>query len=109
MRAGVCLVVLEVPSCQTPLPRSRKASWESSRPSCNISKNGGVSLAVLELWELLSGHMIACLRAVARMKIDDCIWKTSSVEQIFVVRHQGSVNGGKTGVFESESSVFLFK
>ena len=54
-------------------------------------------------------HRIACSEAVARMKMDDCFRETSSDEQIFVVRYRGSVNSGRTKVFGSESSVFIFK
>ena len=43
------------------------------------------------------------------MKGDDCSRETSSNEQIFIARHQGSVNGGRTRVFGSGSSVFFSK
>ena len=47
---------------------------------------------------------IACLGAIAWM--GDCFREMSFDEQIFVVLHLGSVNGGRIG---SRSSVFLFK
>ena len=43
------------------------------------------------------------------MKMDDCFQKVFSDEQIFVAQNRGSINGGRSGVSESESAVFHFK
>ena len=40
--------------------------------------------------------MIVYSGVVARMKIDDCSYETTSDEQIAIQR-QGTVNGGRTG------------
>jgi len=43
------------------------------------------------------------------MKMDDCLQTPLSNEQIFVVQHQGHVNGGRTRASRPRSPVFLFK
>ena len=63
---SVGLAVLEVPSFRTPLPSSRKGSWE-----------------------LMFRHMVACSEAMARMKVDNYSRKVSSDEQVLLLQHQG--------------------
>jgi len=46
---------------------------------------------------------------MAHMKMDDCFQVALSDEQVFVVQHQRSVNGGRTGVSGPGFTVFLLK